>query len=311
MTSSRKQDEVSESSGGFVARAPHEIGRLASLAVLFEVLSPKPGNVHRAADFDDCSVADFAAGAVAIAGPMERLAEGELSLGNAVLDVVRLTRCWTGVNTNLGTVILLAPLAAVPGETGLSPSAIGAVIEAAGADDVERIYEAIRLAAPGGLGEAPEHDVAHSPTADLRTVMIAAADRDLVARQLALDYVDLFELALPCFASAIAAAPSLAEAVVELQLRIMAARPDTLIERKLGAKVAADSARRAAEVLASGPPGAEEREVALRHFDAWLRSDGRRRNPGATADLVAACVFAALRDSVLQPPYRLWPPLAG
>ena len=290
---------------------PHDVGRFASLAVLFEVLSPKPGNVHRAADFDDCSVADFAAGAVAIAEPLARLAAGETSLGEAVLQAVSATRVWTEVNTNLGTVLLLAPLAAAPAERPLAPTVLHDVVDAASPEDVVRIYEAIRVAAPGGLGEAAEHDVAEPPSVDLRTVMAAAADRDLVARQIALDFVDLFEIALPQFSAAISTAPSLAEAVIELQLQLLVARPDTLIARKLGDHVAADASRRAAEVLAAGTPGAETREVALRHFDAWLRSDGRRRNPGATADLVAATLFAALRDGLLRPPYRLWPPFAA
>ena len=35
---------------------------------------------------------------------------------------------------------------------------------------------------------------------------------------------------------------------------------------------------------------------ALADFDFWLRSDGHRRNPGTTADLIAAALFAGLRD---------------
>ena len=37
----------------------------------------------------------------------------------------------------------------------------------------------------------------------------------------------------------------------------------------------------------------------FRELDSWLRSDGNRRNPGTTADLVAATLFAGLRGGKL------------
>ena len=40
----------------------------------------------------------------------------------------------------------------------------------------------------------------------------------------------------------------------------------------------------------------------FREFDAWLRADGHRRNPGTTADLIAASLFAAFRDGILPMP---------
>ena len=42
------------------------IGQCASLACLLEVSAPKPGNVHRGADFEDMTFADFAASRFAI-----------------------------------------------------------------------------------------------------------------------------------------------------------------------------------------------------------------------------------------------------
>ncbi len=48
------------------------IGQCASLACLLEVAAPKPGNVHRGADFEDMSFEDFLASAVAIEPAFER-----------------------------------------------------------------------------------------------------------------------------------------------------------------------------------------------------------------------------------------------
>ena len=50
------------------------IGQCATLACLLEVTAAKPGNVHRGADFDDVTFADFAISAVAIGPAMERAA---------------------------------------------------------------------------------------------------------------------------------------------------------------------------------------------------------------------------------------------
>ena len=44
--------------------------------------------------------------------------------------------------------------------------------------------------------------------------------------------------------------------------------------------------------------------MALADLDFWLRSDGHRRNPGTTADLIAAGLFAALREHQIALPFR-------
>ena len=74
--------------------------------------APKPGNVHRGADFEDVTYVDFVQSAVVVGPILERAAE--LGVGRTVLEAVRATREAVGTNTNLGTLLLLAPLAAVP-----------------------------------------------------------------------------------------------------------------------------------------------------------------------------------------------------
>ncbi len=81
----------------------------------------------------------------------------------------------------------------------------------------------------------------------------------------------------------------------------MAHYPDSLIARKCGPDVAAEAAARAAKVLQAGPPPAAAYQQAVADLDFWLRSDGHRRNPGTTADLIAAGLFALLRDEIIEP----------
>ena len=88
------------------------IGQCATLACLLEVSAPKPGNVHRGADFEDMTFVDFAISAVAIAPAMENAVRH--GVGQAVWEAIQATRALVRTNTNLGTVLLLAPLAAVP-----------------------------------------------------------------------------------------------------------------------------------------------------------------------------------------------------
>jgi triphosphoribosyl-dephospho-CoA synthase len=79
----------------------------------------------------------------------------------------------------------------------------------------------------------------------------------------------------------------------------MSAFPDSLIARKCGAETAEHSAAWAGRVLDSGRPESEAYQEQLADLDFWLRTDGHRRNPGTTADLIAAGLFVALRDGLL------------
>jgi triphosphoribosyl-dephospho-CoA synthase len=110
---------------------------------------------------------------------------------------------------------------------------------------------------------------------------------------------------VPWLIEALSAGLSLADAIVQVHLRVMSEYPDSLIARRRGQGVAVQSAARAAAVLAAGTPREPDYENALADLDFWLRSDGHRRNPGTTADLIAAGLFAALRDGIIKAPFRL------
>jgi triphosphoribosyl-dephospho-CoA synthase len=93
---------------------------------------------------------------------------------------------------------------------------------------------------------------------------------------------------------------SLNDSIVHAHIRQLAAEADSLIARKCGQRVAEQSQAMAGGVLDSGSPGDESYHSALADFDFWLRSDGHRRNPGTTADLVAAALFVLLREGRLE-----------
>jgi triphosphoribosyl-dephospho-CoA synthase len=269
------------------------IGQCATLACFLEATAPKPGNVHRGADFEDLTYPDLVTAAIVI-GPVMEAAQRR-PLGETIFEAVKTTQETVGTNSNLGTILLLAPLAAVPREEPLGPG-IAKVLGRLNATDARHVYEAIRLAKPGGLGRVSEADVAGDPPHDLLDAMRAAADRDLVARQYANDFHDVLCEAAPAIVSGLDSGWGINGAIVHAQLTLMSRFPDRLIARKCGADVAKRAADHAAEVLRSGTPADESFWQAADDLDFWLRSDGHRRNPGTTADLLAAGLFVLLRD---------------
>jgi triphosphoribosyl-dephospho-CoA synthase len=273
--------------------SPPRIEELVRQACRLEVLARKPGNVHPDASFADLTCDDLLRSADIVSPVLA--AAPILGVGASILDAVTRTQSILGRNTNLGIVLLLAPLAAVPRERKLTDG-VSSVLAATTVDDARLVYRAIRAAMPGGMGQAAEQDLSAEPTLSLVEVMRLAATRDRIAYQYAHDFRDLFDTTVPAFLDWTGRTTNWETSVIGLHLHLMASIPDTLIARKCGAEVASESARRAAHVLEAGWPNTPAGLGACREFDAWLRSDGHRRNPGTTADLVAATLFAALRD---------------
>ncbi len=280
------------------------IPRDAQVACLWEATARKVGNVHRFADFTNLTYMDFLLSAVAIGDGLRNaytVPFGQ-SIRSAVMETQRVVR----TNTNIGIVLLLVPLAAAAAPGGICRDRVHAQLSRTTVEDTKNVYDAIRSVNPGGLGEAPEQDVRFEPTVTLLEAMTLATDRDLIARQYANGFEDVFELGVPAFIDALARYASVEAAVADLQLRWLTAFPDSLIARKNGVAVADDVCRRAADVLRLGGVATPEGRRAGTALDRYLRSDGNKLNPGTTADLIAACLFVALRENKVTPstPFR-------
>lgn len=286
---------------------PLSVGQCATLACLLEATAPKAGNVHRGADFEDLTFHDFVMSSVVIAPAIEQAAAGA-PVGQVVLSAVRNTQAWVGTNTNLGTLLLLAPLAAAPRGEALA-AGVSAVLDGLTSDDARDIWQAINLAVPGGMGQVAEMDLADPPPPDLMLAMRAAAERDRIAWQYAHRFEDIFGRVVPWLVALQGTFLSLADIVVHVQLQLMAELPDSLIARKCGEETARRASQMAAAALHAGHPGSYDYLQRLADLDFWLRSDGHRRNPGTTADLIAAGLFVALREGLIEPPASMTPVL--
>ncbi|MBX9622895.1 MAG: triphosphoribosyl-dephospho-CoA synthase [Gemmataceae bacterium] len=275
----------------------------AQVACIWEVMTRKVGNVHPAAPFPGTTATDFLLSAAALNLPFaDRCGRG---VGMAVWAAAEATREMVGQNTNLGIILLLAPLVAVRESPALRDGIPG-VLAGLTVDDAECAYKAIRLANPGGLGDAHEQDVRAEPTVTLLEAMKLAADRDMVARQYANGFADVFDFGVPAFLDAFARFGCVEAAVIDSQFRWLAAYPDSLVARKNGPAVAEEVRGRAADLLNLGGIATPEGRRAGVALDRHLRSDGNKLNPGTTADLITACLFVALREGKVAPaaPFR-------
>jgi triphosphoribosyl-dephospho-CoA synthase len=266
------------------------------LACLLEVSAAKPGNVTPVHDFADMTYADMVRSALALGPVFARRRARARSVGELIGDGVQATARVARANTNLGIVLLFAPLVRAAA-TQHAGEALRAATERTLAqldvDDAAAAFAAIAHARPGGLGEAPDHDVRAPARVSLREAMAAAAHRDSIASEYATGYPIVFDTGLRLLADALREGAGTLEAIVSLHLGLLASHPDTLIERKAGAT----TARAVSQAAQNVRDGTRSRE----DFDASLRGPDHRLNPGTTADLVAATLLAALLSGVTLP----------
>jgi triphosphoribosyl-dephospho-CoA synthase len=210
---------------------PPEIAAAGQLACLLEVSAPKPGNVSPDRHFHDTRYEDFLASAVAI-GPA--LAEANTtSLGRTIRRAVEDTLRWTRSNTNLGIVLLLAPLArAALQPQGTLRDRLGRVLAETTVDDAVEVYAAIRQARPGGLGHSAAEDVADRPTVTLQEAMALAAERDSIAGEYVTSFARTFETGVPALLGARREGLTWTDASVETYLALLESGTDTHIARR-------------------------------------------------------------------------------
>jgi triphosphoribosyl-dephospho-CoA synthase len=253
-------------------------------ACTLEAISPKLGNVHPTARFADLAIVDFINAGEALAISVQ---EGG-SLGTIVHRAVKSAVEQSRTNVNLGIALLVAPMSIA----FTQKRSIDWVLSNLTADDSRLVYAAIRLANPGGMGQSEEMDVSGEAPVKLMDAMTFAKDRDLIARQYASGFDDLWKVVVPQLEDSIRRNGDVLLGIRDAHIRIMAVFTDTLIERKCGPKIAEEVRSRAGQVISH--KGSAERFAAERELDFWLRADGNRRNPGAMADLIAAGLFALL-----------------
>lgn len=262
-----------------------------------ELDAPKPGNVHLFADGHRMTAAEFVRSAEAAAPP---LCAPAARVGARILGAVEATAAAVGTNTNLGIVLLCAPLAAAAERKPPDlRAAVGAVLRTLDVVDAGLAFRAIVRAGPGGLGRVETHDVFAPATVTLTEAMAAAAERDRIARQYEDGFADVFDSGLPALAAALTSWPDRRWATLAVYLEYLAAFSDTHIVRKHGAAVADQVRGDAALMLRRMRASADPASLlpTLLKWDAALKAQAI--NPGTSADLTVATLFAHRLRTIL------------
>lgn len=263
-----------------------------------EIEAPKPGNVHVFAGGHDMEARHFL-DAAAAAAPF--IADPALSVGQRIDRAVAASLAVAGTNTNLGIVLLCAPLAAAAQQVqGDLKAALAHVLAALTREDAAGAYAAIAAANPGGLGRH-DNDVREIPMVTLRQAMAQAAGRDRIALSYVSDYADVWALGIPAYLEAAAAKVAPWWPATAVFLAFLSAFQDSHVERKWGQEAArwirAEAQALNSALLADRPPP-EERLTRLLALDRRIKAENL--NPGTSADLTVATIFAVKLDPILR-----------
>jgi triphosphoribosyl-dephospho-CoA synthase len=269
----------------------HTIAAAFEAACLAELQAIKPGNVHIFADGHGMVVGDFVKSAHAAA---RIIALPGLSVGQRILQAIEATWDAVGCNTNLGIVLLAAPLV----HSASLRVPLHEVLAGLTLQDAADCFRAIVRASPAGLGESPRHDVRAAPQVTLLEAMQEAAPRDRIAWQYANGYADIYDFGLPRYREAFARWDNAAWAATAVYLGFMAHYGDSHVARKYG-EAAAESLRAEAQMHENALLQCENPKTYLAEllrFDARLKRD--QLNPGTSADLTVATLLMVSLDKL-------------
>lgn len=275
-------------------------------ACLAELEALKPGNVHIFADGHGMIVQDFIKSAEASCAV---IAQDHLSVGERVYKAIEATNRAVGLNTNLGLVLLCAPLLHSYLNMSVNPSRsefipcfskqLEHTLSMLSEEDGARVARAIVLANPAGLGNVSENDVHDLPKVTLLEMMRSAQHKDKIAWQYSNNFSDILVFGLTKYEQAIAKWQALTNnrrqnetwATTALYLSFLANQLDSHVLRKHGEALAKQLMQEALEIEALFW-SADNPKLVQKHLLAWDASlKSRNINPGTSADLIVACLM--------------------
>jgi triphosphoribosyl-dephospho-CoA synthase len=274
----------------------NEIAQAFIAACRDEIEAPKPGNVHIFAEGHGMTIDDFLRSAEIAAPPLCQFAS---PVGKRILAAVEATWASVGMNTNLGILLLCAPLAAATDLGGELHAALKTVLANLTRDDAQSAFQAILRASPAGLGRVARHDVRDAAETTLLQAMREASERDRIAYQYATDFSDIFEIGIAALEKARNHGWPPPWPAVSVYLAFLAGFPDSHIARKNGLEAATAvqaAALKTRDAFMTKSSQAESLDDLL-DFDQRLKAAGL--NPGTSADLTVATLFAGRISRIL------------
>lgn len=278
--------------------SPKKLSELYLQACEVDVLAFKPGNVSVYAEGHDMTVADFRLSAKVSAKP---LCNPDYSLGEKIYYAVQATREAVACNTNLGILLLCAPLiqAIAYKQPGMTlRQVLRKVLKDSTIDDADWVFKAITLASPGGLGSSDQQDVNEQASVTLLEAMKIASSKDRIALQYLTDYEDIFNFSVLRYNAVLNRCDDRLWAATSVYAAMLSQFPDSHIERKYGnqyTEMVASKMAALSEQL-SKTDNLEQVKPMLYCLDQELKSYGI--NPGTTADMIVATVLAAFLEDL-------------
>ena len=266
-----------------------------------ELEALKVGNVHIYGHGHQMTVQHFVASADC-AAPF--IGDTTLSVGERIRASIEATHAEVGSNTNLGIVLLAAPIAAATQSTmyqrqGCLRPALRDVLVNLSQQDAVDAYAAICMAYEPHLGTREQHDVRDAPTITLYQAMQHAQDNDIIARQYATAFEDVYAQGVALLNKN--KHRPLGDTITELHVRFLSSLEDSHIARQHGTKVAARIQEQAhTYVLALEAEGLDEIKGRLLAWDRQLKA--QNINPGACADLVVASLMLFFIENLQSRP---------
>lgn len=272
---------------------PAQLAQAYKNACMGELQALKPGNVHAFSDGHGMTIQDFIQSADVTAEPIARVG---LSVGERVFYSVEATQSAVGQNTNLGMLLLCAPLLHAASSLQANQSLWGQLhktLDQLSVDDTVWVAKAIVLANPGGLGASDQHDVHEAPQISLLEMMRSAQDKDRISWQYANYFQDIVDFGVNLYADALLKWENAAWATTALYLGFLTRYADTHVLRKHGEQMANLLMQEAKEMesnyWATHNPKLMQKQLLV--WDASLKA--RKINPGTSADLTVATLLAS------------------
>ena len=277
----------------FIDKDKHSLDDLKS-AYLFsckkDIELIKPGNVNLLSSHKDTKAQDYLDSAILSS---KELFNQNYSLGKRILESVNVTRSQVNVNTNLGIILLCAPVIQsyidfnnLDLREGIKKTLSTTLIK-----DTHDLCAAINISSPGGLGDSDMYDTASYPNASIKEIMNYSQEYDRISYQYSHNFSDIFDFIIPKLEFLNQRYESLDTSLSLLFIEILAKIPDSHISRKFGDKIAKKTSNNAHDLLKilDREHDPDYLAKALNNLDYEYKKKGI--NPGTTADLLVASLM--------------------
>jgi triphosphoribosyl-dephospho-CoA synthase len=277
----------------FIDKDKHSLDDLKS-AYLFsckkDIELIKPGNVNLLSSHKDTKAQDYLDSAILSS---KELFNQNYSLGKRILESVNVTRSQVNVNTNLGIILLCAPViqSYIDFNNLDLREGIKKTLSTTSIKDTHDLCAAINISSPGGLGDRDMYDTASYPNASIKEIMDYSQEYDRISYQYSHNFSDIFDFIIPKLEFLNQRYESLDISLSLLFIEILAKIPDSHISRKFGDKIAKKTSNNAHDLLKilDREHDPDYLAKALNNLDYEYKKKGI--NPGTTADLLVASLM--------------------